>query len=169
MALMDPANCLTQEIQNMRERSYGWLIKLSLGAFVLVAFAIPCAAVERPFQLQGTTTIIGNPFAPEGATMEASGTATHLGDWTEEGPVFFDGSSGPPFAATAIAHFTAANGDQLDVLLTGTIDASLVATAIYHIVGGTGRFAGASGHGGFAASPNPDGTLSYMAVGTIDY
>lgn len=153
----------------MRERSYGWLIKLSLGAVVLLAFTIPCAAVERPFKLHGTTAIIGNPFAPDGATMEANGTATHLGDWTEECPVFFDGSSGPPFAATAMAHFTAANGDHLDVVLVGTIDASLVATATYHIVEGTGRFANASGHGDFSAHPNPDGTLSYTATGTISY
>src|SRR3954454_2914116 len=113
----------------MRERSYGWLIKLSLSAVVLVAFAIPCAAVERPFKLHGTTAVLGNPFAPEGAGMEGNGTATHLGKWTEVGVVFFDGSSGAPFPATAMAHFTAANGDQLDVLMTGTIDASLMATA----------------------------------------
>lgn len=152
----------------MRNRSNGWLIKLTLGA-VILAMAIPCAAVERPFKLQGTTAVIGNPFAPEGAVMEGSGTATHLGNWTNEGPIFFDGSSGPPFPATGIVHFTAANGDQLDVLLVGTIDANLVATATYHIVGGTGRFAGASGHGDFAAAPNSDGTLSYTSTGTIDY
>ena len=153
----------------MRERSLGWLIRLSLGTFILMECAIPCAAVERPFELQGTTVVIGNPFAPEGAVMEGAGTATHLGNWTNEGPIFFDGSSGPPFAATAIGHFTAANGDQLEFLLTGTIDASLVATATYHIVGGTGRFANASGHGDFSAAPNPDGTLSYVAIGTINY
>ena len=151
----------------MRELSSGWLIKV--GVLILVTLTVPCAAVERPFKLQGTTEVIGNPFAPEGAAMEGHGTATHLGKWTNEGPIFFDGSSGPPFPATGIVHFTAANGAQLEVLLTGTIDASLVATATYHIVGGTGRFAGASGHGDFAASPNPDGTLSYTATGTIDY
>ena len=95
----------------MRNRSDGWLIKLTLGV-VILAMAIPCAAVERPFNLQGTTAIIGNPFSPDGAAMEASGTATHLGNWTEVGVLFFDGSSGPPFPATAIAHFTAADGDQ---------------------------------------------------------
>jgi hypothetical protein len=154
---------------NMRERSHGWFTKLGLGALVLTALAIPCLATERPFKLQGTTAILGNPFAPDGAAMEGNGTATHLGDWTNGGLIFFDGSSGPPFAATGIAHFTAANGDQLDVLLIGTIDTSLVATATYHMVGGTGRFANASGHGDFAAAPNPDGTLSYTATGTIDY
>jgi hypothetical protein len=123
----------------------------------------------RPFTLRGTTAVIGNPFAPGGAVMEGAGTATHLGEWTNEGPVFFDASSGPPFAATAIARFTAANGDLLEVLLTGTVTASLVATATYHIVGGTGRFAEASGQGDFLAEPNPDGTLTYTAAGTIAY
>jgi hypothetical protein len=153
----------------MKNRGYGRLIALTLSAIILVAFAIPCAAVERPFELRGTTAVIGNPFSPDGAAMEGNGTATHLGKWTEIGMIFFDGSNGPPFPATAIAHFTAADGDQMDVLMTGTIDASLVATATFHIVGGTGRFADASGHGDFAASPNPDGTLSYTATGTIDF
>jgi hypothetical protein len=159
---------LTKESKDMRNRSYEWLIRLTLGA-VILAMSIPCAAVERPFNLKGTTEVIGNPFSPDGAAMEGNGTATHLGNWTEVGVIFFDGSGGPPFPATAIAHFTAANGDQLDVLMTGTIDASLVATATFHMVGGTGHFAGASGHGDFAATPNPDGTLSYTATGTIDY
>jgi hypothetical protein len=153
----------------MRERSRRWLIKLSLCALALAAFAVPCAAVERPFRLQGTTEVIGSPFDPAGAAMEGSGTATHLGRWTNEGLIFFDGSGGPPFGALAIVHFTAANGDRLDVILAGTVDASLVATAAYHIVGGTGRFAGASGHGDFSSQPNPDGTLSYTATGTVDY
>ncbi len=146
--------------------------RLLAGLMILMAtvtFTGEVMAQERPFKLQGTTAVIGNPFAPEGAVMVGNGTATHLGEWVNEGPIFFDGSSGPPFAATAIAHFTAANGDQLDVLLTGTVDASLVATATYHFVGGTGRFAGASGYGDFLAVPNPDGTLSYTATGTIDY
>ena len=134
-----------------------------------VTFSGEVMAQERPFKLQGTTAVIGNPFAPEGAAMEGNGTATHLGNWINDGLVFFDGRSCPPFAATAIVHFTAANGDRLEVLLTGTVDASLVATATYHIVGGTGRFAGALGYGDFLAVPNPDGTLSYTATGTIDY
>ena len=153
----------------MREQNYRWLIKLSLCVLVLTAFAIPCAAVERPFKLQGTTVVIGNPFDPAGAQMQGSGTATHLGNWTNNGVIFFDGSSGPPFGALATVHFTAANGDHLDIILAGTVDASLVATATYHIVGGTGRFAGATGHGDFSAQPNPDGTLSYAATGTINY
>jgi|SRR5947209_10406972 len=153
----------------MKPRSDGWLIRLSLSAVVLAALVIPCAAVERPFKLQGTTGIFGNPFDPAGAQMLGTGEATHLGHWVNDGLIFFDGSSGPPFSATAIVHFTAANGDQLDVMLTGKIDLSGVATATYYIVGGTGRFAGASGKGDFTAQPNIDGTLHYTAIGVINY
>src|SRR5437870_1079829 len=119
----------------MRQRSYRLFIKLSLSATVLAALAIPCAAVERPFKLQGTTLVLGNPFDPAGAKMMGAGQATHLGRWVNEGLIFFDGSSGPPFSATAIVHFTAANGDKLDILLAGQIDLSGLATATYYIVG----------------------------------
>src|SRR5437879_10656144 len=153
----------------MRERSFRWFVRLTFGAVALAAFAITCAAVERPFKLQGTTMVLGNPFSPAGAAMQGSGTATHLGRWTNTGLIFFDGSSGPPFAATAIVHFIAANGDHLEILLNGEVDASFVTEATYYIVGGTGRFADASGSGDFSAHPNPDGTLSYTAEGTIDY
>ena len=153
----------------MKRRSYKLFIKLSVIAVVLAALAIPCAAVERPFRLEGTTLVLGNPFAPEGAQMKGAGQATHLGSWVNEGVIFFDASSGPPFAATAIVHFTAANGDKLDIILAGQIDLSGVATATYHIVGGTGRFANASGTGDFTAQPNVDGSLHYTAAGVINY
>lgn len=146
-----------------------------LGALTLLlalsaALASPCSAVERPFNLQGTTALLGNPFDPAGAAMvDGHGIATELGAWTNTGTVFFDGSSGPPFGASGFAQFTAANGDHLDAILVGTVDASFVVTATYSLVGGTGRFAGVSGQGGFLAHPNLDGSFSYTANGTIDF
>jgi hypothetical protein len=153
----------------MNPRNCRWLINLIAGAMMLAALAIPGAAVERPFKLQGTTLVLGNPFDPAGAPMLGTGEATHLGLWFNEGVIFFDGRSGPPFAATAMVHFTAANGDKVEFLLVGNLDLSGVATATYYIVGGTGRFAGASGTGDFIAHPNADGTLSYTAQGIINY
>src|SRR5256714_12912747 len=135
----------------------------------LALLASPAAAVERPFKLQGTTQIIGTPFAPGGARMRGVGQATHLGRWVNEGTLFFDGSTGPPFPALAIVNFTAANGDELDITVVGTLDPSGTAIANFYIVGGTGRFANASGGGDFSAHPNADGTLSYTAEGVIDY
>jgi hypothetical protein len=153
----------------MKTRTVRSLINFSLCAAVLIAFAIPCAAVERPFKLQGTTVVLGNPFDPAGAQMQGKGTATHLGNWTNSGVVFFDASSGPPFPALVVIHFSAANGDQLDTILVGYTDLSAVSTGTYYITGGGGRFTGASGKGVFTAQNNPDGTLSYNAEGTINY
>jgi hypothetical protein len=79
--------------------------------------------------------------------MDGAGTATHLGQWTNVGTMFFDGSSDPPFAASGIVHFTAADGNRVDVSLTGTVDATLTATATYTFIGGTGPFAAVSGTG----------------------
>ena len=153
----------------MKTRTVSSLINFSLCAAVLIAFAIPCAAVERPFKLEGTTVVLGNPFDPAGAQMQGNGTATHLGDWANSGVIFFDASSGPPFPVIVVVHFSAANGDQLDAILVGHIDLSGVATGTYYITGGGGRFTGASGKGVFSAHTNPDGTLSYNADGTINY
>ena len=94
----------------MKTRTVSSLINFSLCAAVLIAFAIPCAAVERPFKLQGTTVVLGNPFDPAGAQMQGNGTATHLGDWANSGVIFFDASSGPPFPVIVVVHFSAANG-----------------------------------------------------------
>ena len=143
---------------------------LILGALLLLAMSTSVLAQERPFHLEGSTKVLGNPFAPEGAGMDGAGTATHLGSWTNVGTMFFDASGGPPFAATGFVHFTAADGDHLDAVLTGTLDASLTAAATYTFVGGTGRFANATGSGTLNGQLNPfDGTLTYSVVGTINY
>src|SRR5438876_7485172 len=80
-------------------------LRLLLGALTLLlalsaAFATPCLAADRPFSLQGTTALAGNPFDPAGAAMVGGhGTATYLGAWTNTGRVFFVPGNAPPFAA----------------------------------------------------------------------
>ena len=52
--------------------------------------------------------------------------------------------------------------------LAGAFDANFSAIAVYVIVGGSGRFEGASGSGTLSADLVGD-TLHYTALGTISY
>ena len=123
---------------------------------LLIALALtfslagPVAAREHvPFHgtLDGMATI--TPLSPPllSVTIDAAGTASHLGRFTVNVPHVVN-------AQTRIAVgsyvFTAANGDTLRATFTGqaTLTATPGVLAIAEeatITGGTGRFAGASG------------------------
>ena len=65
-------------------------IRTMMVAPVLLLGMIPASAVERPFALKGTgvaTLILDESGRPIGANPTASGTATHLGQWTVSGNV----------------------------------------------------------------------------------
>lgn len=122
-------------------------ISLGLALLSLIVFCGPVAAgQEVPFKgsLNGVVTI--TPAPPNlNVLIEASGNATHLGNFTlvvphEVNPATQTGSGS--------YEFTAANGDMLFADFHGNATAipgglHLVETA--SITGGTGRFAGASG------------------------
>src|SRR5262245_27440840 len=104
------------------------------------------AQVTFKGSLEGTVT-----RTPSGsvvlADIDATGTATHLGQFTLAIPAVVD-----PVARTAVGtyEFTAANGDMVRAEFTGQATPtatpgvlSIVETAT--ITGGTGRFAGATG------------------------
>jgi hypothetical protein len=95
---------------------------------ILLVGSIPVAAVERPFASHGNGTAIfitdgaGNIL---GATLNASGTATHLGMWTAVGRLQFTPDADNPtiIHPSGEATYTAANGDKLlGVLQNGVLD-----------------------------------------------
>lgn len=126
-------------------------LHLSLVAVLAVAFTLagPAAATDQlPFsgRLAGTVTV--SPIDPPIASVliEATGTATLLGRYTLEVPHVVNQATR---IGTGAYVFTAANGDTLSADFTG--QATLVAPGILTtletatIIGGTGRFAGATG------------------------
>src|SRR5262245_42275145 len=71
-------------------------------------------------------------ISPEGALIiEATGTATHLGNFTRTEFVFIDG-----FNISGTVVFKAANGDQLCVAFTGAFTSATTAEGTYTFVGG---------------------------------
>jgi hypothetical protein len=155
--------------RNLSIRLLALTISLLLGS-------LPVQAAERPFALSGsgTSTFItdaaGNVI---GANITASGTATHLGLWTAAGTVQFTPDPNNPgrlLSSAAIA-FIAANGDRLQVMLNGNLDPAAGADmGVLRFVGGTGRFAGASGLGQFVVELNTStGAFKTTAVATINF
>lgn len=120
-------------------------------------------AVERPMKVKSSGTISFNPFSdecppygPVRVTIQGAGTATHLGNFSVAIAFCSDGTS--PVEAI-IATTTAANGDQMIAQLIGSGPAPEYGPngsyQTYLIIGGTGRFDGATGH--------------YTLYGVVDY
>ena len=146
---------------------------LMLTLFLLLG-TIPASAVERPFALNGTgvvTLVTDSSGHLIGAIPTGSGTATHLGQWTVAGTVHYTPDSNGVLRSSGEATLTAANGDKLQFQIDGILDpVAAVDQGVFRFVGGTGRFAGASGSVNFVVSINPvTGGFDLNAVGTINY
>jgi hypothetical protein len=144
-------------------RTFAPLVALSLLA--LTAFGGAASAEARPHTWRGTGQFVSaNDFVSEG-------NATHLGLFHEAGHVKFMQTDDPAvlqFKGCSI--HTAANGDELHEIFTGSLNVQTgAATAAVTFVGGTGRFVGASGTGVLSAEVLPDGSLEFAGQGTIDY
>jgi len=132
------------------------------------------SAVERPFALNGTgvaTLIVSESGIPVGAVPTGSGTATHLGQWTVAGNVKYTPDENGVLHSSGEATLTAANGDKLKIEIEGILDTTaFMDQGVFHIVGGTGRFEGATGDANFVVSINPvTSGFDLTVVGKINY
>jgi hypothetical protein len=135
---------------------------------------IPASAVERPFAINGAgvaTLITDESGNPIGAIPTGSGTATHLGQWTVLGTVKYTPDNNGVLRSSGEATLTAANGDKIRFQVDGILDPIAgVDQGVFYIVGGTGRFEGASGSANFVVTLNPlTGGYGLTAVGRINY
>ena len=125
--------------RNLNMRILALTISLLLGT-------LPVVAAERPFALNGngaSTFITDGAGNIIGANVTVSGTATHLGMYTAVGTVQFTPDPNNPgrLLSSATATFTAANGDKLQVTLTGSLNpAAGLDGGPIQVVGGTGPY-----------------------------
>ncbi|MFL6275465.1 MAG: hypothetical protein ACJ74G_09650 [Blastocatellia bacterium] len=141
----------------------------------LLLGAIPVTATERPFALNGNG--VAAFLADEagnitGANVTISGTATHLGLWTATGTVHYAlPNENGKIPSSGEAGLISADGDKLNVVVQGLFDpATGTDHGVFRFVGGTGRFATASGSADFVVTVNPlTGGFTLTVVGTIDY
>src|SRR5262245_20354720 len=143
----------------------------------LLLGALPIAAAERAFALHGNgnaTFITDGAGHIIGANITSSGTATHLGLWSSVGTLQFTPDPNNPnlILVTGTATVTAANGDKLQAVIADSVldGATGLAKGVYRIVGGTGRFEGASGAPNFVVTQNlVTGAFEVTAVGSINF
>jgi hypothetical protein len=136
-----------------------------LSAIGVLTLAAPAQAVQRAYVSRGTAQFTG----PN--TFVGAGTATHLARYAEAGSVQFSATADPTVLhLEASATYTADNGDELYATFTGQLNGvtgTITATVTY--VGGTGRFANASGTAALSAQIVGGGSLEVSVKGTIDY
>jgi hypothetical protein len=128
-------------------------IYLPMAAMILAAaLAIPAAAQNQvPFKgtLQGNDFDIGFTDTTVTVLTVGTGNGTHLGQFSFTQTVTVDTTIGH---SAGSAHWVAANGDSIDMTITGsgapanTPDGIVFnITEIFTITAGTGRFEGAQG------------------------
>ena len=149
-------------------------IRTLLPILFLLLGTIPVSAAERPFALSGTgvaTLIVNEQGMPIGAIPTGSGTATHLGQWTVTGNVKYTPDANGVLHSSGDATITASNGDKVQIQIEGILDpVAGMDQGLFHIVGGTGRFEGATGDANFVVQLNPlTGGFDLTVVGKINY
>ena len=123
---------------------------LALALLVVLGLAGPVAAGEQvPFRgsFAGVATITPVSATLRSVAVQATGNATQLGSFTLAIPHYVNLATSP-WTSYGSYQFVAANGDTLSASFTGRgnltpTGAAVVDTAT--IIGGTGRFAGATG------------------------
>ncbi len=137
----------------------------ALAALAVLLVVAPVAAVESPFHSEGTFHLVdvqGNLV-----TTMGTGSATHLGAFVgaNQGKVKGNGDT------EALLILAGADGDSIEILNVHSpvlVDGVPASEGFYVIVGGTGRFTGATGSGTFLVTFEPDGNHQVLD-GTIDY
>ena len=155
---------------------------MTLVAFLLLG-SLTAMAVNRPFSLNGkgsATFILDGAGNLIGADVTSTSNATHLGLCTTVGKVNYTPANDPEHPGRLLSSgsgtITAANGDLLYIEFNGVLDppppgsGTGIDTPTFRFVGGTGRFAGASGTAEAVVVVNlGTGAFELTMVGNIDY
>lgn len=153
---------------------------VALAAFLLLG-TLPAMAKARPFALNGNgaaTFITDGAGNPIGANVTSTSTATHLGLCTTIGTVNFSPDPDNPgrLLSNGSGTITAANGDTIQIEFNGALEPpppgsiTAIDRPLFRFMGGTGRFAGASGQANAVVVLNLlTGAFEITMVGDINY
>jgi hypothetical protein len=143
--------------KSWKSRAAVFSVAVTMAAPVL-GIASPAGAGPKgvPFKGSVSCTVSGSVFTSEAGT----GNASHLGKIsysTSTGILTFDET------------LTAANGDTLTLRDVRTVVSGTEASGTWTVIGGTGRFAGATGSGTSDSIRPGDGTCTQTWSGSIVY
>jgi hypothetical protein len=130
----------------MKQRLYRFSVLVTVVATLTLSGIATVAAKAVPFKgrSSGVVTTLGPPVGGVVKTrVEGQGQATHLGRFTLIGDVDLDVVTGLPEGTWTL---TAANGDKLFLEMDGHGIDPLHGFGAFTVVGGTGRFEGATGY-----------------------
>ena len=158
------------------------LTVIALAAFLLFG-SLPVLAVDRPFALNGkgvAAFIFDEAGNLTGGNVTSTSNATHLGLCTTVGTVTYTPANDPEHPGRLLSSgsgtITAANGDTVLIEFSGVLDPppqgspTGIDKPVFRFVGGTGRFAGASGSADAVVVVNlATGAFEITMVGNIDY
>ena len=152
-------------------------IKTLVITLSLLAGSVAANATERPFSINGgglAVPILNEAGQPIGIDVTGSGNGTHLGIFTTAGKVFFSPDPNDPnqIIPSGQATLTAANGDKLSFVVEDGSQSLItgIGTGHFRFIGGTGRFANATGIISYVVEQNfLTGAYTVTAVGSIDY
>jgi hypothetical protein len=150
-----------------------WTKVTTLGCILALVFLGATSAQPKASGTARPFKAIGIPTLNMDGTFLFVGTATHLGNFVFSGTWGITGlNEDGGYVYDIQGTYTAANGDTINIVCPdwGVNDGAnpVVSKGIVHFVGGTGRFANASGSYVGTLSPAPTPTL-FTAEGTISY
>jgi hypothetical protein len=172
---------ISQSISNSTKSLPGrWTKVTTVGCILALVFlgatsALPKASgTARPFNVTGIFTSVYDEGSSTTGTFLAVGNATHLGKIVFTGPWQIIGGDFQYYTYLVFhvaGTYTAANGDTLNVNIPEWVvdytATPAVGTGLVNIIGGTGRFADASGS--YSAVIVYGDTAILTGEGTISY
>jgi hypothetical protein len=144
----------------VRTTAMGLAVLATIGLALLPSVAT--AEKDAPFTAKYLLTV--DEFYGSHIVASGPGTGTVVGISSMVAHVHLKGTK-----SVGSATITAANGDLIYLVSTQTEEPGTPAVGPFTIVGGTGRFANASGSGTTVARDNPDGTVTSTLDGTISF
>ena len=174
---------LSHSIINSTKSLPGRLTKLTaMGCMLVLVFLVAASAQPqasgkaRPFKATGIPTMVPDPSGASG-TFEIVGNATHLGNFVFPGRYEIVGATEAGLVYFHITGtYTAANGDTIVIDCPDWVAnygvSPVDSWGLVNVIGGTGRFAHASGSymGALLGALSPvDAPTFFTAQGTISY
>ena len=150
----------------MRTTKIVMLGVVCLASTVLLTSATPAEAWGRlPLFGMARSQFVGFDPTTGIGIAEGTGWSTHLGRVSVRAEVLC-----APACESSTVTLTDRRGDTLVMQNEGTTDPETgIVRGTYTIVGGTGRFAGATGSGRAVAIPNEDESVTLRWLGRIHY